>query len=325
MLRDRRLAHRERLDQVADAALREAKLVHDPPSRRLGEGGERIHAVSMPPTLYECQGIYELQDLTRDRLRPRLRDDRGATARRAGRALAPPADPRRHRAGARNALLEVGCGAGAVLAVLGQEFPGLRLTGVDIEPKQLEFARGHLERAGVEATLVQGDARAPLSGRVLRPRVDDVVPRARRRPSGRTAGGPAGARPGGGVTAIEVDYSTCRADPTTPGIDALIRAMVQGMAASGWSDAGTRPRAGWPRRASGTSTRACDRSWWTDDDLAGRRPTTRRTCWRAHSMRSPVSPIPARRSLHRARGPAEPPRLPGAGLGWVVHKSTALR
>src|SRR5918996_931657 len=57
-------------------------------------------------------------------------------------------------------LLEVGCGVGAVLAVLGQEFPGVRLTGVDIEPKQLEFAQGHLERSGVEATLVQADALA---------------------------------------------------------------------------------------------------------------------------------------------------------------------
>ena len=44
-------------------------------------------------------------------------------------------------------LLEVGCGVGAVSAVLGQEFPGIRLHGVDIEPKQLDFARGYLERA----------------------------------------------------------------------------------------------------------------------------------------------------------------------------------
>src|ERR671923_631115 len=57
-------------------------------------------------------------------------------------------------------LLEVGCGAGAVLAVLGQEFPGVELYGVDIEPKQLEFARGHLERSEVEAVLVQADALA---------------------------------------------------------------------------------------------------------------------------------------------------------------------
>ena len=46
--------------------------------------------------------------------------------------------------------------------------------------------------------------------------------------------------PGGGITAIEVDYSTCRAEPTTAAIEALIRAMVEGMAASGWSDAGSR-------------------------------------------------------------------------------------
>src|SRR5438067_10936276 len=57
-------------------------------------------------------------------------------------------------------LLEVGCGVGAVLAVLGQEYPGLRLSGVDIEPKQLEFARVHLARAGVESTLQQADALA---------------------------------------------------------------------------------------------------------------------------------------------------------------------
>ena len=57
-------------------------------------------------------------------------------------------------------LLEVGCGVGAVLAVLGQEYPGVELFGVDIEQKQLDFARGHLERAGVEATLRQADALA---------------------------------------------------------------------------------------------------------------------------------------------------------------------
>ena len=47
-----------------------------------------------------------------------------------------------------------------MLAVLGQEFPGVRLTGVDIEPQQLEFARGHLERSGVDAMLLEADALA---------------------------------------------------------------------------------------------------------------------------------------------------------------------
>src|SRR4029450_10622147 len=57
-------------------------------------------------------------------------------------------------------LLEVGCGVGAVLAVLGQEFPGVLLSGVDIEPTQLDFARRHLERAGGEATLIEANAYA---------------------------------------------------------------------------------------------------------------------------------------------------------------------
>ena len=55
-------------------------------------------------------------------------------------------------------LLEVGCGVGAVLAVLGQEYPGVRLSGIDIEPAQLEFAHAHLARAGVEAMLSEGEA-----------------------------------------------------------------------------------------------------------------------------------------------------------------------
>jgi len=135
-------------------------------------------------------------------------------------------------------LLEVGCGVGAVLAVLGQEFPRITLHGVDIEPKQLAFARGHLERAGVEATLVEADARAlPFADQsfdhvwmmwFLEHVADppEVLREARRV-----------LVPGGAITAIEVDYATCRADPSTPALEALFRAMVQGMAASGWSDA----------------------------------------------------------------------------------------
>src|SRR4029450_1162557 len=53
-------------------------------------------------------------------------------------------------------LLEVGCGVGAVLAVLGQEYPGARLFGLDIEPRQLGFARTPLQSSGVDANLAEG-------------------------------------------------------------------------------------------------------------------------------------------------------------------------
>src|SRR5687767_5848524 len=136
-------------------------------------------------------------------------------------------------------LLEVGCGAGAVLAVLGQEFPGIDLVGVDREPRQLEFAAQHLERAGVDAMLVEADALAlPFADESF----DHVWmmwflehvgdPPAALREARRVLA------PDGAITAIEVDYSTFRASPTTPALEALARAMVAAMGAAGWSDAG---------------------------------------------------------------------------------------
>src|SRR5215210_5984005 len=166
-------------------------------------------------------------------------------------------------------LLEVGCGVGAVLAVLGQNYPGVRLFGVDIERTQLDFARRHLERAGVEATLLEGDALAlPFADESfdhvwmmwLLEHIAD--PLAALREARRVL------VPGGRITAIEVDYSTCHAEPSTPGMEALFRAMVQGMAASGWSDAGTR-LPGWLSTAGFREVDEGEQSfWWQGEDLS---------------------------------------------------------
>jgi SAM-dependent methyltransferase len=223
-------------------------------------------------------------------------------------------------------LLEVGCGVGAVLVVLGQEYPGVELFGVDIEQKQLDFARGHLERAGVGATLRQADALAlpwtdgsfdhvwmmwflehvanPLA--VLREAKRVLVP-------------------GGRITAIEVDYSTCRAEPSTPALEGLLRTMVRGMAASGWSDAGTR-LPGWLDQAGFRAVDAGERPfWWQGEELAGQ------ASYAAEVMESA---LPALAQLPGADAEALRAGLsdlrdvasqPDAGLGWVVHKSTAVR
>ena len=223
-------------------------------------------------------------------------------------------------------LLEVGTGVGAVLAVLGQEFPGIHLTGVDIEPKQLEFARGHLERSGVDATLVQADALAlPFEDESfehvwmmwLLEHVAD--PPAALREARRVL------VPGGAITAIEVDYSTCRAEPTTPALEALIRAMVQGMAASGWSDAGTR-LPGWLREAGFREVDEGERPfWWQEADLAGQAlyaADVLESALEALTQLPGVSEEQLRAGLEDLRSL---PSQPQAGLGWVMHKSTAVR
>ena len=222
-------------------------------------------------------------------------------------------------------LLEVGCGVGAVLAVLGQEFPGVRLTGVDIEPKQLEFARGHLERSGVEATLVQADALALPFGDESFDHVwmmwflEHIAdPPAVLREARRVLVA------GGAITAIEVDYLTTRANPPSPAIGALFRAMSRA----------------WPRPAGATGTRLpswlreagfreVDEGerpfWWQDEDLSGQAnyaAEVMESALAALTQLPDVAEEELRSGLVDLRNLAG---QPGAGLGWVVHKSTAVR
>ena len=46
-----------------------------------------------------------------------------------------------YRAGEK--VLEIGCAAGATLAVLAERFPGIEVAGIDLEPRQIAFAREH--------------------------------------------------------------------------------------------------------------------------------------------------------------------------------------
>jgi ubiquinone/menaquinone biosynthesis C-methylase UbiE len=54
-------------------------------------------------------------------------------------------------------VLEIGCGAGATLGEIAKLFPGINVAGVDIEPRQIEFARTHLRSLGIEADLRVGN------------------------------------------------------------------------------------------------------------------------------------------------------------------------
>jgi ubiquinone/menaquinone biosynthesis C-methylase UbiE len=109
----------------------------------------------------------------------------------------------------RTRLLEVGCGVGAVLGILGQEFPGVVLAGVDVEERQLETARAYLASLGLQADLRRADAlELPYEDASFDhvwmmwflEHIDDPVGALRE------------ARrvlvPGGELTAIEVDYNS---------------------------------------------------------------------------------------------------------------------
>jgi len=146
-------------------------------------------------------------------------------------------------------LLEVGCGVGAVLGELGRAFPGLALQGVDREPRQLAQARRHLQRLGLRARLFCADA-------LSLPQADASVDAVWMMWFLEHVADPAAAlaearrvlKPGGLLTAIEVDYHDLHTRPCPPALKALLRAFCRGMDRSGRSDTGSR-LAGWVRRA----------------------------------------------------------------------------
>jgi len=226
-------------------------------------------------------------------------------------------------------LLEIGCGVGAVLGILGMAFPGIILAGVDIEARQLEAARAHLTRLGLEADLRQADAlELPFPDASF----DQVWmmwflehlpdPVAALREARRVL------VPGGTLTAIEVDYNTIWASPSSQALKALFVTVAQAMEAAARSDAGTRlPE--WLVEAGFTSVDPGEiRLAYADEDL------NRQVPYVAAVVESTLPILTQLTQTSRASAPqlkagfAELralPITPNAALGWVVHKAKAMR
>ena len=139
-------------------------------------------------------------------------------------------------------VLEIGCGAGAVLGVLADEFPGLRWTGIDREAAQIAFAKEHLTQLGLgEAELRVGDASDlpwpdasfdHVYAMWFVEHLSDPLPilREARRVL----------KPGGSITLTETDYTTFRSHPTNDDFDVLCQAQYDFYAAYGQPYAGRR-------------------------------------------------------------------------------------
>jgi ubiquinone/menaquinone biosynthesis C-methylase UbiE len=138
-------------------------------------------------------------------------------------------------------LLDVGVGVGAVLAILGESFPGVRLYGVDIAAEQLAVAHRHLASRGLAAELAVADGAAL-------PYPDDSFDHVWMTLILEHMGDPIAAlqearrvlAPGGEITCIEWDYSTIRVRPTTPLVDRLVEAVRTAQEKTGCSDAGSK-------------------------------------------------------------------------------------
>ncbi len=131
-----------------------------------------------------------------------------------------------YRAGQR--VLEIGCAAGATLAVLARDFPGIEVAGVDREARQIEFALGHFASLGLpKADLRVADASAlPWEDDCfdhvyimwLIEHLPDSAPVLRE--AKRVLG------PGGTITVTETDYTTFKLLPPSPDWDHLEAAQL---------------------------------------------------------------------------------------------------
>lgn len=143
-----------------------------------------------------------------------------------------------YRAGDR--VLDIGCGVGAVLGEIARHTPGLSLAGIDLEPRQIDYARRYL------AGLGHAGADLRIGNATMLPWKDGAFDRVftmwffEHLRDGMPVMHEAlrVLRPGGTITCVETDYATFKAWPQNPDWDLLERAQHDHFRAHGDAHAG---------------------------------------------------------------------------------------
>ncbi len=125
-------------------------------------------------------------------------------------------------------VLEIGCGVGAVLGLIGNRFPEVMLSGIDVAPAQIEYARRYLPTVGVrEAELRVGDASSlPWQDSTFDHVFIIWVIEHLRNPGEVLREANRVLRPGGSITVTETDYSTISTYPASADYDLFMKSFI---------------------------------------------------------------------------------------------------
>ncbi|ANV90851.1 methyltransferase [Picosynechococcus sp. PCC 8807] len=125
-------------------------------------------------------------------------------------------------------ILDIGCGVGAVLGIIGEKFPTLTFAGIDHQPRQIAYATEYLRRLGFKTDLQVGDAYAlPWAENTfdfaLTVWLLEHVPD----PAGIIAEALRVLRPGGKICLTETDYQSLLIYPSHPDFDYFQQALCE--------------------------------------------------------------------------------------------------
>ncbi len=114
-------------------------------------------------------------------------------------------------------VLDLGCGAGAASLCLAARVPGVRLTGVEVQPEYADLARRNAARNGIAMEVVEGDLAH--------------MPRALRRDFDQVIANPPWYPPGGTPSPVAVRATAMQV--TLP-LSAWVQAATRRLAPGGW-------------------------------------------------------------------------------------------